>query len=74
MSPQKNDKITKQVQERHTESEDSPWTLENPMTISRMENQSVSITTSMNIWQKNANQRRKKEKQGDVSSVTKKNI
>jgi len=74
MSPQKNDKITRQVQEQHTESENSPWALENPMSILRIENQSVSIATSMNPWQKNANQRRKKEKQGDDSSAIKKDI
>jgi len=44
------------------------------MTILRMENQSVSIAISMDTWQKNADQRRKKEKQGDVSSVIKKDI
>jgi len=44
------------------EGEDSPWILESPITISRMENQSVSIATSMDTWQTNANKRRKKEK------------
>ena len=39
-----------------------------------MENQSISIATSMDTWQKNADQRKKKEKQGDVSSVIKKGI
>ena len=74
MNPQKNDKITKQVQEQHMEDEDSPQTLESPTTISRMGNQSVSIATSTDTQQRNANQRKKKEKQGDVSSVTKKGI
>ena len=56
------------------EGEDSPWTLESPMTISRMESQSASIATSTDTWQRNASRRRKKEKQGDVSSATKKGI
>ena len=37
MSLQKDNKITRQVQEQHMESEDSPWTLESLTTISRME-------------------------------------
>jgi len=39
-----------------------------------MGNQSVSIATSTDTWQRNADQRRKKEKQGDVLSVTKKGM
>ena len=62
MSPQKDNKITRQVQEQHTEDKNSPWTLENPTTISRMENQSVSIATSMDTWQRNTSQRRKNKK------------
>jgi len=31
------------------EDEDSPWTLESPMTISRMRSQSASIAISTNI-------------------------
>ena len=34
-----------------------------------MGNQSVSIATSMDTWQKNADQRKKKEKQGEMFQV-----
>jgi len=54
------------------ESEDSPWTLESPTTTLRIEIQSVSTATSMDTWQRNAGQRRKNEKQGNVSNATKK--
>ena len=72
MSLQKDNKITRQVQEWHTEGENSSWTLESPKTTLRMESQSASTTTSMGTWQRNASQRRKNEKQGNVSNVTKK--
>jgi len=39
-----------------------------------MESQSASTTTSIDTWQRNASQRRKNEKQGNVLSVTKKDI
>ena len=35
MSPQKDDKITRQPQEQHMEEEDNQWTLESPMIISK---------------------------------------
>ena len=38
-----------------------------------MGNQNVSIVISMDIQQSDADQRRNKEKQGNVSNVTKKN-
>ena len=56
------------------EDKDSPWTLESPMTTSRMGSQSASITISMDIWQKNTNQKRKNEKQENVSNMTRKGI
>jgi len=39
-----------------------------------MGSQSASIATSMDTWQRNASQRRKNEKQGNVSNMTKKGI
>jgi len=36
------------------EDEVSPWTLESPMTTSKTESLSASITTSTDTWQKNA--------------------
>ena len=44
------------------------------MTISKMGNQSVSIATNMGTWRKIAKERRKNEKQGNVSNVIKKDI
>jgi len=44
------------------------------MTTSRMGSQSTSIAISMDIWQKNTNQKRKNEKQENVSDVTRKGI
>jgi len=42
------------------------------MTTSRMGSQSASTAISINIWQRNASQRRKNEKQENVSNVTRK--
>jgi len=56
------------------EGEDSLWTLKSLTKTSRMENQNTLIATNIDIWQRNADQRRKKEKQGNVSNVTKKSI
>jgi len=53
------------------EDKDSPWTLESPMTISRMESQSSLTATSMAIWLRNVG-RRKRKKQENVSNATKK--
>jgi len=56
------------------EGKDSPWTSESPTTTSKMESQNALTATSIDIWQRNADQRRKNEKQGDVSNVTRKGI
>ena len=66
--------ITRQVQEQYTESEDSPWILERVMTISKKRSLSASIATSIAIWQKNADSRRKNEKHELVSNVTRRGI
>jgi len=42
------------------------------MIISKMRSQSASIATSIDIWQRNASQRKKNEKQENISNVTKK--
>ena len=44
----------------------SPWTLESPMTTLKIRSLNVSIATNMGIWQKNADQRRKKAKPRNV--------
>jgi len=62
--------ITIQVQEQHTEGKNSPWTLGKVMTILRMGSLSASTATSMAIWQKNTDPRRKNEKNELVSNVT----
>jgi len=56
------------------EGKDSLWTLESPTRTSRMENQNALIATNMDTWQKNADRRRKNEKQGNVSNMTRKGI
>jgi len=50
--------------------EDSQWTLESPITISETESLSASTATSMDIWQRNAEQRRRNEKHKHVLNVT----
>jgi len=55
------------------EGEDSPWTLESPMTTSKTGCPSASTAMNMSIWLKNADQRRKNEKPGNVSNANKKN-
>ena len=66
--------ITKQKQEQLIEGKVSLWTLESPMTISRIGSLNTSIVTNMDTWQKNANQRKKNMKSGNVSNVRKKDI
>ena len=51
---------------------DNQWILEGQTTISKMGNQSVSIATNMGTWQRIAEERRKNEKRGNASNVTKK--
>jgi len=44
------------------------------MRISRMGSLSASIATSIGIWQRNADQRRRNKKPGDALNVTRKDI
>ena len=74
MNPQRDAMITRQKQKQLMEGEISLWILESPMTISRTESLSASIATSMDIWKKNADQRRKNIILGNVSNATKKGI
>ena len=50
--------------------EDSQWTLESPMTISKTGSLSASIAISMDTWQRNADQKRRNEKHEYVLNVT----
>ena len=70
MNPQKDDIITRQELERHTEEEDNQWILKSPMTISKTESLSASIVTSTDTWQRNANWKRRNEKHECVLNVT----
>ena len=74
MSPQRDAMITRWEQELPMVVEDNQWTLGRPMTTSRMGSRSASIATNMDIWQKNAKQKRRNEKQGHVSNVKRKDI
>ena len=62
MNPQKDDTITRQVPERHMEEGDNQWILESPTTTSKTGNLNASIITSMDIWQRNADQKRRNKK------------
>ena len=70
MSPQRDGMITKQVLEQHMEDEDNPWTLGSPMKTSKTGSPNTSIATSMVIWQRNADQRRRNEKHELALNVT----
>jgi len=41
---------------------DNLWTLGNPMITSRTGSRNASIATNMDIWQKNADQKKRNEK------------
>jgi len=74
MSPRKDDRITKQAQEQHMEEGDNQWILESPMTILKMGSRSASIATNTDIWQRNAEQRRRNKTHEPISNVTKRGI
>ena len=68
------DMTIKQAQRLHLEEEEYLWIQENPETILiRMENQDVSTAIYMDIWPKNAEGLRKKERRGSATNVTNKN-
>ena len=56
------------------EEENNQWILGSPITISKTGSLSVSIATSMDIWQRNAEQRRRNKKHKCVLNVTKRGI
>jgi len=74
MSPQKDNTITKQAPEQHMEEENNQWILESPITISKIGSLSASIATNTNIWQRNAEQKRRNEKHEHVLNVTRRGI
>ena len=62
--------ITRQALEQYMEEEDNQWTLGSPMIISKTGSLSASIVTSMDIWQRNAEQRRRNKKNKHVLNMT----
>ena len=50
MNPQKDDKITKWIQEQHIEEGDSQWILGSPIITLKMESRSASIAINTDIW------------------------
>ena len=56
------------------EEEDNQWTLESPIIISKMGSLSASTATSTDIWQRNAEQRRRNEIPEPVSNAIKRGI
>jgi len=53
---------------------DNQWTLGSPTTTLKMGSRSASIATNMDIWRRNAEQRRKNETHELVSNVTRRSI
>ena len=66
--------ITKQAPEQHMVDEDNQWTLESPMRTLKMGSLSTSTATSMDIWQRNAEQRRRNKRLEHASNMTRKDI
>ena len=66
--------ITRLALEQLIEDENNPWILGSPMTISKMGSPSASIATSMVIWQRNADQKRRNEKHECALNVTRNGI
>ena len=52
------------------EEEDNQWILGSPTTISKMGSLSASIAISTDIWQRNAEQKRKNERHKHVLNMT----
>ena len=65
---------TKLAPEQLMEDKDNQWILGSPMITSRIGSLSVPIVTSMAIWQKNDNWRRKNKKHGCVLNITRRGI
>ena len=56
------------------EEEDNQWISGNPTRISKTGSLSASIATSIGIWQRNADQRKRNKKLGHALNVTRKDI
>jgi len=56
------------------EDENNQWTLESPTITSEMGSLSALTITSMDTWQRNAEQRRKNERPGHALNVIRKDI
>jgi len=74
MSSQKNIITIKLAPEQLMEGEDNQLILGSPMIISRMGSPSASIATSMVIWQRNANWKRRNKKHEHVLNATRRDI
>ena len=74
MSSQKDVMTTRLVLERLVEDKDNQWILESPMMISKTGSPSVSIATNMDIWQRNAEQRKGNGIHKPVSNATERDI
>ena len=74
MNLQKDDTITRQAPEQHMEKEDNQWILGSPTRISKTGSLSASIATNMDIWQRNAEQRKGNGRHEPVSNATERDI
>ena len=74
MNPQKDNKITKWIQEQHMEEGNSQRILGSPIITLKTESRSASIAINTDIWRRNAEQRRKNETHELVSNATRRGI
>jgi len=65
---------TRPVQEQFVEDEDNQWTLGSLMITTRMESLSASIVTSIDIWQKSTDWKRRNKKHECVLNATRRDI
>ena len=66
--------ITKQAPEQHMEEGDNQWILGSPTTILETGSQNASIATNMDIWRRNAEQRKENGIHEPVSNARRKGI
>jgi len=66
--------ITKQEQEPPMVVEDNQWTSESPTTTTTMGSPSASTATNMDIWRRNAEQRKKNGIREPISNARRKDI
>ena len=74
MNLQRDVTITRQTPEQHMVNEDNQWTLERLTRTLKMGSLSALTVTSTDIWQRNAEQRRRNKRLEHASNATGKDI